>query len=98
MKEGDDMFERLVEEVEKPTARERPENDWIRPSTWLLVDQRASMRKEGTLTQLEARRFSRRIRASLKEDRKERARREGEAIMLKLEEGNVREAWRILRA
>ena len=35
------------------------------------------MRKEGTLTQLEARRYTRRIRASLKEDRKERARRAG---------------------
>ena len=88
----DALFKALVEEIEKPPSRERPEHSWIRPSTWLLVDQQASMRKEGTLTQLEARRFTRRIRASLKEDRKERARRAEEAIILKLEAREIKEA------
>ena len=91
------MFEELVEAVEKPLARERPENHWVRPGTWLLVDQRAAMRKEGILTQREARRLGRKIAAALKEDRKERARRAGEAIMAELEAGNVKEAWRILK-
>ena len=50
------------------------------------------MRKEGTLSQLEARRYTRRIRASLKEDRKERARRAEEAIILKLEAREIKEA------
>ena len=32
----------------KTEKRERPENSWVRPSTCLLVDQRAAMQKEGT--------------------------------------------------
>ena len=90
--EGDTIFERLVEEVEKPAKRERPENSWIRPSTWSLVDQRAAMRKEGTLGRREAQYLGRKIKASIKEDRKHRAKRAGEAIMAALEEGNWREA------
>jgi hypothetical protein len=96
--EGDTIFERLVEEVEKPAKRERPENSWIRPSTWSLVDQRAAMRKEGTLGRREAQYLGRKIKASIKEDRKHRAKRAGEAIMAALEEGDWREAWRILGA
>ena len=49
---GDAMFEELAEAVEKPPVKERPDNLWVRPSTWLLVDRRAAMRKEGALTQL----------------------------------------------
>ena len=92
MKERDALFEELVKEVEKPPSHKRPEHSWIRLSMWLLVDQRVSMRKEGTLSQLEARRYTRRIRASLKEDRKERARRAEEAIILKLEAREIKEA------
>ena len=98
LKEGGAFFEQLVAEVEKPEKRDRPENLWIRQSTWLLVDQRASIRKEGKLDHREARCYSRRIKVARKEDRNHRARWVGKAIMLALEEGNSREAWQILRA
>ena len=49
--EGGAIFEKLVEELMKPEKRERPENSWVRPSTCLLVDQRAAMQKEGTSDQ-----------------------------------------------
>ena len=91
------MFEELVEAVEKLPKRERPESAWVRPGTWALIDERAARRKEGNLTQREARRLGRKIAAALKEDRKERARKAGEAIMMELKDGNVKEAWRILK-
>ena len=84
--------------MEKPPVKERPDNLWVRLSTWSLVDRRAVMRKEGTLTQLKARKLGRLISAFLKEDRKERARKAGEAIMLRLKAGDVKEAWQILKS
>ena len=81
---GDVMFEELVDTLEKPSAKERPENAWVRPGTWPLVDRRAELRKAGRLTQREARRLARTIRALLKLDRQERARKAGEAIMMEL--------------
>ena len=92
------MFEELVDTLEKPPAKERPESAWVRPGTWSLVDRRAELRKAGRLTQREARRLARAIRASLKLDRQERARKAGEAIMMELLAGNIKEAWRILKA
>ena len=68
-------------------------NSWIRPGTWLLIDQRTSLRREGRLSQKEGRRLGRRIKAALKEDCRERARRVGERVMLLLEEGELKEAW-----
>ena len=95
---GDAMFAELVDAVEKPLVKERPENAWVRSGIWSLVDRRVELRKAGRLTQREARRLARAIRASLKLDRQERARKAGEAIMMELLVGNIKEAWRILKA
>ena len=62
------------------------------------MDRRADLRKAGRLTQRESRRLARAIRASLKLDRQERARKADEAIMMELLAGNIKEAWRILKA
>ena len=35
---GDAVFEELVETLEKPPIKERPENVWVRTGTWTLVD------------------------------------------------------------
>ena len=92
------MFEELVDTLEKPPAKERPEKVWVCPGTWSLVEKRAELRKAGRLTQREARRLAHVICASLKLDRQERAWKVGEAIMMELLAGNIKEAWRILKA
>ena len=91
--EGGRMFGALAEKVEKPRRRERVENSWIRQATWELVDRRTQLRRKGKLDIEESRRLSRRIKASLREDHRERARRTGEEVMGHLREGRVREAW-----
>ena len=91
--EGDKMFEALAEKVEKPQRRERVENKWIRQATWDLVDRRTRLRREGKLNITGSRKLSRRIKALLREDRRERARRAGEEVMTHLRNGRVREAW-----
>ena len=92
------MSEELVDTLEKPLAKERPENTWVRPGTWSLVDRKAEPRKAGWLTQREVHWLARAIRALLKLDRQERARKTGKAIMMELLTGNIKEAWRILKA
>ena len=94
--EGEKIFEVLKTKIEKPARREREENAWIRPGTWALVDERLKLRSLGRLTQAEGRRLTRRIRAALKGDQVERARRAGEEVMGHLARGNSREAWRTL--
>ena len=93
MSEGDKMFEALEGQISKPRRRERAENKWIRQATWDLVDKRTQLRREGRLDIKESRKLSRRIKASLREDRRERARRTGEQVMTHLRNGHVREAW-----
>ena len=58
-----------------------------------MVDQRTSLRREGRLSQKEGRRLGRKIRAAVKADRRERARRAGEKLMEHLGKGEVREAF-----
>ena len=96
MSANEEIFETLRKTVEKPPARDRPENSWIRPGSWALIDSRAADRREGRLDNRLSRRYGRRIRASLKADRLERVRRIGEAICKHLEAGELKEAWRLL--
>ena len=83
----------LVEKVKKPTRREREVNSWIRQGTWLLIDQRTSLRREDMLSQVKGRKLGRKIKAMIMIDRRERERRAGEKLMAHLERGEVREAW-----
>ena len=94
---GDAVFEELVETLEKPPIKERPENAWVCPGTWSLVDRRTELRKAGLLTQRESRRLARAIRTLLKLDRQERASKADKAIMMELLAGNIKEAWKILK-
>ena len=93
---GEKLFEQLAGKIDKPDHRERPENAWIRPGTWALVDERAKLRHLQRLTRAEGRRLTRRIHAALKADRVERARQAGETVMGHLAGGDVKEAWRTL--
>ena len=45
--EGENVVEVLQDTVVKPTPREFAENQWIRPSTWSLIDKRAGERMRG---------------------------------------------------
>ena len=92
------MFEELAEAVGEVPKRERPDHDWIRGGTWKLIDERATLRKEGNLTQAEGRRLTRRIHKSLNDDRRERALRAGHAIMAALRDGDWRKGYGTLRA
>ena len=91
------MFETLKAKMLKSEKRQDYENSWIRPGTWVLVDQRVTFCKEGRLTMAKGRRLNRQIKAALKADRAEWTRRAGEAPMGSLMSGNVKEAWRILQ-
>ena len=51
------------------------------------------MRREGKLSIAESRKLSRRIKVSLREDRRERAQRAGEEVMKHLRDGRVRTIW-----
>jgi hypothetical protein len=93
----EDMFAALAIAIEKPEKRDRPENSWIRPGTWALVDRRSSKRKQGTLKQGEGRKLGREIKRSLKADRIERAHRAGEEVVLLMADGKVKESWRKAR-
>ena len=95
--EWERMFETLQGRVSKPELRQEHENSWIRPWTWVLIDQRATFRKEGCQTMAKGRRLNRQIKAALKADRIERTRWMGEALMGSLTSGNVKEAWRTLQ-
>ena len=50
MTEGEKMFESLARAVDRPSRRERDTNSWIWRGTWVLVDQRTSLRREGRLS------------------------------------------------
>ena len=80
-----------------PHPRERLKNNWISDRTWKLVDRRAVLNRKGRLSQGEGRRLHRQIRASLKVDRRERARRVGETATSHLENGDLQEAWRSIQ-
>ena len=51
--EGEHMFATLKDKVSKPELWRQPENSWIRPGTWVLINQRVTFRKEGRLTATE---------------------------------------------
>ena len=97
MTEGEKMFETLRQTVEKPPAQDRPENSWIRPGTWALIDSCAADRREGRLDNRLARRYGRHIHASLKADRLERVRRVSETVCQHLQAGELKEVWRCLK-
>ena len=92
------IFKKPVKEAEKTVKRDRPQNSWIWPSTWFLVDHYAAIRKEITLSRREAQYLARKIERSIKEDHKHREKWAGETIMVALEKEDSREAWQILGA
>ena len=81
----------------KPTPNEIPANEWIRPSTWSLIDKKASLSREGRLHQRVRRKLVREIKGSLKDDRRHRTKAVGEKIVGLLDAGELAEAWGTLK-
>ena len=80
-----------------PKAEQRSKS-WISAASWVFVDLKNAMRKlPGPTNQTESRRLTRCLKLSLKEDRKQRAAIAEVLAEAELNEGNVREAWSIIR-
>ena len=75
----------------------RKHGNWITPATWHLIEHRSMLRRTGHLCQVGGRRLTRRIRASLKQDRLARAADVGNTIEAELAGGDVQEAFRHLK-
>ena len=80
-----------------PRAEQRRKS-WISTASWVFVDLKNALRKlPGPTNQAEYRRLTRCLKLSLKEDRKQRAALAGALAEAELNEGNIREAWSIIR-
>ena len=90
----DELFGALRRAVPKPHEREKHKNAWISYETWRLVDKRVSARR-GMRVRARIWRLGRAIRASLKEDRKQRVEAAGTYVetLLRGDPPNVKEAW-----
>ena len=95
--EGEEMFAKLADAIDKPPKREWVENSWIRPGTWAVVDEHGSKKNAGTLKRQEGRKLTRRIKRLLGEGWVERARRAGEKATLLRAEGKEKEAWVVVQ-
>ena len=67
----DIIFTALRSAVLKPRAREARKNAWISETTWRLVDEKVSARRDIAKYQVLIKRLGRAIKPSLLEDRKQ---------------------------
>ena len=100
--ELDSLFQE-IEDAAKPTAgrdrhRRSPKRTWISDRSWSLVDRRCDLRHSAAYTQARYRQLGRQLKASLKEDRKQRCAIAGAAALQAMHTGEAQEAWRIVRA
>ena len=91
------LFKELRAKVKKPPRRERTSNAWIRPSTWSLTDQKASLPRQGLLKQWERQPLVRKIRSCLKDGMRHRATSTGTSIGGHLDGSDLADAWRCLK-
>lgn len=88
------LYQQLKFHAGAPAHKGKKQREgWISDATWLLVDQRSSLRRNINHDRSEARRLTRKIKASLKTDRKARVAAAGTAIEADLNAGKLREAW-----
>jgi len=90
-------YAKLAKLIPKADPWDCVDNNWIRAGTWSLIDERARLQQNGELGNGIARRMSRKIKASLKEDRVERAQKVGEAVSVHLAKGEVKKAWKCVQ-
>jgi len=90
------LFQELKATVEKKAIRASPRNQWISQETWALVDRRAQLRSRGSLPGNNYA-LSRQIGASFARDRQRRAEDDAAEIGRLLGEGDLKEAWGIVK-
>jgi hypothetical protein len=99
--EEQDELTRTFGELQKTCVegeqKKQKYGNWILPTTWQLIEHCLMLRCTGHLCQVGGRRLSRRIRASLTQDRVDRAANVGSTIEAELARGNVQEAFRHLK-
>ncbi|EJK60561.1 hypothetical protein THAOC_19061 [Thalassiosira oceanica] len=93
LRQSEQLFEELRSTVARRERRSHPQMSWISDRTWALVDNRARLRRNGSLTGRVSRQLGRRIGSSLQQDRKERARRAGAAIEAALADSDLQLGW-----
>lgn len=95
---ADTWLQELKKEKTPLTRETRARTSWISNTTWQLIDERASLRRQQPHNQKDARTLTRRIRAAVKADRKSRVEAAGAAIEAQLAANNARGAWNRLQA
>ena len=90
---ADQLFQRLKDACPTPAPRGRKRVQWISANTWALVDQRSALRRTPNFTQARLRALNRRVKASLKEDRRRRVEEAGQAIEAALGHHDAKGAW-----
>ena len=99
MTRADALFQALKLNITPPThAEKRASRAWISAPTWNLVDQRSALQKVANHSRVEARRLSRSIHQSFRDDRKERAARAGADIEAALTAGKLQDSWKMMQA
>ncbi len=86
-------FGKLRKTCVEGERKKRKYGDWILPATWQLIEHPSMLRRTDHLCQVGGRRLSRRICASLTQDRVDRAVNVGSTIEAELAGGNVQEAF-----
>ena len=69
LRQSEMLFEELRSTIARREQRSHPRNSWISERTWALVDTRARLRRNGSLTGRACCQSSRRINASFQMDR-----------------------------
>jgi hypothetical protein len=87
------LFEELCSDVAPPLVRERPTNQLISDSTWVLVNHWAALRRAGKLNQRGSHIIGRQIKAALAKDCKQHAANVGDKIEGLQSAGELKEAW-----
>jgi len=87
------LFEMLQTSDEAAAERESRSISWISAATWEPVDNHARLRKLGLLVQWSLCSHNQHVQKSLNKDRAQRAADVAGNIELKLNEGDLTEAW-----
>jgi hypothetical protein len=91
------LYEELCLDVVAPPKRAQLRNSWLSAPTWVLIDRRAMLRRQGKLSKRMSRLLGRQIASGLKGDRRQQAADVAEYIEGLLASGETKEAWRCLK-
>ena len=98
-KRTDQLFAALRRAVPREQPREARRNAWISESTWRLIDERVSARRDPQYGQAYRRRLGKAIQKSLATDRRRRAYEAGAEVeaLVKADPPLIQEAWYCLQ-